>query len=237
VVAWLHFALTGFRYFPLWVLVAVPVMARCSLGIPVIERFFESLRTATREGQGPAPAPRFVCVWTALAAALLVAGSTIIQGRYARLLPEMIPTQALDELLKRHEQRPSAVVFHSYDWGGYLTWHGWQPAGPSLLNWIDDRNEVQGKEHVEEYFAIRDTLPGWEEKLDRDRVELICIEAGSPLARRLQKLAAGSAAGGGVRLLGGEWQWHLVYSDDKVDVDKGEIHGTVILERHLDSPP
>jgi len=236
-VAWLHFALTGFRYFPLWVLVAVPVMARSSLGIPLIERFFESLRNATKEGQGTAPARRFVGVWTASAAALLIGGTTLIQGQYARLLPEMIPTAALDELLKRHAQRPSAVVFHSYDWGGYLTWHGWKPSGASLLNWIDDRNEVQGRIHVEEYFSIRDTQPGWEEKLDRDRVELICIEAGSPLARRLQKIAAGIAAGGGVRRQEGEWQWHLVYSDEKIDLDKGEIHGTVILERHLDSPP
>ena len=26
------------------------------------------------------------------------------------------------------------VIFHSYAWGGYLTWHGW----PDCRNWIDD---------------------------------------------------------------------------------------------------
>jgi hypothetical protein len=231
-VAWLHFALTGFRYFPLWVLVAVPVMGRASLGIPVIERLFASL--PNKDSQGPATGPTLpVGLWTAVIGTLLIAGSSLIEGRYARLLPEMIPTKALDELLKRHEKRPDAVVFHSYDWGGYLTWHGWRTDEPRLLNWIDDRNEVQGKEHVKEYFAVRDAEMGWEEKLDRDRVELIGIEAGAPLAQRLQKRAAGSATGGAVRLFGGEWQWHLLYSDETVTDDK--IQGTVILERFIDT--
>jgi hypothetical protein len=73
------------------------------------------------------------------------------------------------------------VVFHSYDWGGYLTWHG----GPGFRNWIDDRNEVQGKEHIQDYFAILQTDPGWDEKLERARVALVCVESGAPLAYRL----------------------------------------------------
>jgi hypothetical protein len=230
-VAWLHLALSGFRYFPLWVLVAVPVMARASLGIPWIGRLF------TRPGGGASPEPSAIArvgsawVWTAVFALLVLAGSVYVKGRYARLLPQMIPTAALDELLKRHEERPDAVVFHSYDWGGYLTWRGWQATGPRLLNWIDDRNEVQGRDHVEEYFSILDARPGWEEKLDRDRVELICVEAGAPLAQRVEKQAGGAVLGAGIRHLGGEWQWHLLYSDEWVQADG--IHGTVIVERFL----
>jgi hypothetical protein len=232
-VAWLHFALTGFRYFPLWVLLAVPVMARASVGIPLIERLFASLQTVVAPVPGNATA-RSGWLWTAGIATLLIAGSHLIQGRYARLLPDVIDTKALDVLLERHEQRPDAVVFHSYDWGGYLTWHGWHATQPRLLNWIDDRNEVQGRQHVEEYFAIRNTQAGWEEKLDRDRVELICIEARAPIVQRLNKRAAGAAAGGAVRLLGGEWQWHLLYSDETIETD--DINGTAILERFLDKP-
>ena len=43
-----------------------------------------------------------------------------------------------DELLARakdwrkaHGRRP--VIVHDYNWGGYITWHGW----PELLNWIE----------------------------------------------------------------------------------------------------
>ena len=81
-----------------------------------------------------------------------------VEGRIARHQPEIIAAAALDRFLQIHEEwrqthdrRP--VVFHSYDWGGYLTWHG----GPDFRNWIDDRNEVQGKEHIQEYFAILGT--------------------------------------------------------------------------------
>jgi hypothetical protein len=87
--------------------------------------------------------------------------------------------QIYDEWQEQHGQRP--VVFHSYDWGGYLTWH----SGPEFRNWIDDRNEVQGREHIEDYFSIMATEPGWSEKLDRARVQLICIQWNAPLTYRL----------------------------------------------------
>jgi hypothetical protein len=120
------------------------------------------------------------------------------EGRLARHQPEIIPAEALDRFLQIHHewrqthgQRP--VVFHSYDWGGYLTWHG----GPDFRNWIDDRNEVQGKEHIQEYFSILATDPGWNERLDRAKVQLVCIQPNAPLTFRLAKSAS----------------WHEIYRD------------------------
>jgi len=49
--------------------------------------------------------------------------------------------------------------------------------GMPVLNGIDDRNEVQGKERVQQYFSIVETEPGWEQKLDRERVEEECDPA------------------------------------------------------------
>jgi hypothetical protein len=186
-VAWLHLALTGFRYVPLWVLVAVPVLARASLEVPWVREVVRRLHGA---GQGlasfaprPGPAPWVWSAATALALFLLARG---VEGRFARIQPTMIPTTALDRFLALHAERSARlghrpVVFHSYDWGGYLTWRGW----PACRNWIDDRNEVQGKEHVQDYFAILQTEPGWQDKFDRDGVELVCIQPGAPLAFRL----------------------------------------------------
>jgi hypothetical protein len=233
-VAWLHLALTGFRYFPLWVLIAVPVMARSSLRIPVVERLFASLQTEARTGQGSAPVRGWL--WSAAVATVIVAGSHLIEGRYARLLPDMIPTNALDELVKQHEERPNTVVFHSYDWGGYLTWRGWHSSGPSLLNWIDDRNEVQGQKHVEEYYSILDAEPGWQEKLDRYRVEFVCVEGGSKLYRRLAELSADAdlaccALGSAGKLV----QWHKVAAFQ--NIDRNQTFETTIFERYLDKAP
>ena len=81
----------------------------------------------------------------------------------------------------RAEQGERPRIFHAYDWGGYLTWHGW----PDILTWIDDRNEVQGKERIERYFAIIAAEPGWERWLAD--IDWVCIDpedaAGGEAAR------------------------------------------------------
>jgi hypothetical protein len=184
---WLHFALTGFRYVALWVVVAVPLMARASLEVPWLREQARRLkRTGTeaslfRPRSGPAP-----WLWSVLVAVALLGWARGAEGRFARHKPEITPAAALDRLLelhgawgRAHGERP--VVFHCYHWGGYLTWHG----GPGFRNWIDDRNEVQGREHIRDYFSIVETDPGWEGKLDRARVALVCIQPQAPLAFRL----------------------------------------------------
>lgn len=184
---WLHLALTGFRYVPLWVLLVVPLLARSLQEVPWLQ---EQARRWGLAGQGgslfaahPGPAP---WLWTAVFAAVLLGGARWSEGRFARHQPEIIPAAALEHFLAIHSASRQAhgrrrVVFHSYDWGGYLTWYG----GPEFRNWIDDRNEVQGKEHIQDYFAILETQPGWQAKLDRAQVELICIQANAPLTFRL----------------------------------------------------
>jgi hypothetical protein len=186
-ILWLHLALTGFRYVPLWVVVVTPLLARSSVAIPWLRARAEQLKLVdAKDGlfapcRGPAP-----WLWSLLFAVGLLGVARGLEGRLARHRERIIAATALDRFLevhrewrREHGRRP--VVFHSYDWGGYLTWHGW----PEVLNWIDDRNEVQGKERIEEYFSVLNTDPGWEEKLDRAGVDLICIESGAALTYRL----------------------------------------------------
>jgi hypothetical protein len=191
-VLWFHFALASFRSVPLWVLIVVPLLARSSLEIPWIQQQARHLFSLREKGRlfhtcsGPAP-----WLGSAVGAIVLLGLAYCSQGRLVCHQPEIIPSDALDHFLEIHAEwrqthgyRP--VAFHSYDWGGYLTWHG----GPDFRNWIDDRNEVQGKEHIEEYFAILGTDPGWKEKLDRAHVELICIQSNAPLTFRLSESSA-----------------------------------------------
>lgn len=183
---WFHFALTGFRYVPLWVVIAIPLMARSSLEIPWLQ---EIARRFFPVGEcEPWLAVRGRVPWTGclLSALLLLALARAAEGRLARHQADILPADALNRFLQIHGQwrrqhgnRP--VVFHSYDWGGYLTWHG----DPDFRNWIDDRNEVQGREHIQDYFSILETEPGWSEKLNRANVQLICIQCNAPLTFRL----------------------------------------------------
>jgi hypothetical protein len=186
-VLWLHFALGGFRYVALWVVVAAPLLARSSAAIPwcleLAGRLKLSAAGASPFAARPGPAP---WAWSVLFALALLGGARAAEGRLACHKPEIIASAALDRFLEIHAEWRQAhgrrpVIFHSYDWGGYLTWHGW----PEVKNWIDDRNEVQGKERIEDYFAILRTEPGWEGKLDRAGVELICVESGAQLTYRL----------------------------------------------------
>jgi hypothetical protein len=182
---WLHLALTGYRYVALWVVVTVPMLARSSIEIPYLQELARRWQLSAGPGslfftlRGAAP-----WLWTGLFAIALLGAGWAMRGQLAQHQQKMIATKALDRFLevhadwrKRHGRRPT--IYHSYDWGGYLTWHGW----PDVLNWIDDRNEVQGKKHIEEHFAIRDTKPGWEKALSG--VDLICVESGAALTYRL----------------------------------------------------
>jgi hypothetical protein len=187
-VLWLHLALTGFRYVALWVVLAVPVMARSSMEILYLQELARRGRLGEQGGLFARPIAAGAWPWSVAIACLLVLGSVLAKGQVARHGDKILATTALDRFLtlhaewkKTHGHRP--VIFHSYDWGGYLTWHGW----PDLLNWIDDRNEVQGKEHIQEHFALRDAEPGWQKKIER--FDLICIESGAALCHRLEEMS------------------------------------------------
>lgn len=184
---WLHFALTGFRYVPLWVVITVPLLARSSLEIPWLQEQVRSLLSAGEGRRLFTVAPHAVSWMPSLLGAVLLLGLVRgVEGRLAHHQSDILPADALNRFLQIHEQwrqrhgrRP--IVFHSYDWGGYLTWHG----GPDFRNWIDDRNEVQGRAHIQAYFSILGTEPGWREQLDRAGVQLICVQSNAPLTYRL----------------------------------------------------
>jgi hypothetical protein len=179
-VLWLHFALTGFRYVALWVLVATPLMARSSMEVPWLEEAGKRMGLAAGEASlfrpHTGPAPWFCSVIIAI---FVLAWAKQAEGRLAGHNPEIIPTAALQKVLALHRDRPNQRVFHSYDWGGYLTWYGW----PRLLNWIDDRNEVQGQAHIEDYFSIVRADPGWQRKLEP--ISILALHTSHPLAQVL----------------------------------------------------
>ena len=95
-----------------------------------------------------------------------------------------MPATALNNLLSTYR---GERVFHSINWGGYLTWHGWG-LQPRFRNWIDDRLSVHGQELFDEYVAIMNAGRGWNDAL-RDRgAEVICIPDDSPLAARIEEV-------------------------------------------------
>jgi hypothetical protein len=186
-VLWLHFALTGFRYVALWVVVAGPLLARSFVAIRPLQELAASLELDRSPDSLFVNRPGSASwLWSLVAMFALFGWARFTQGAFAFHDQKMIASRTLDRCVEIHreiaeQQAQPPVIFHSYNWGGYLTWHGW----PSVHIWIDDRNEVQGKDRIEEYLSIRDAEPGWEKKLAHVGVQLVCIEASTPLAREL----------------------------------------------------
>lgn len=197
---WLAMALKGQRYVALWAVVAAPTLAPLALEIPWICSLCTRIRISDdlRNTLSRRPISQGGGATVVIAAGVLFWAAFVHRatGGFASHDPAIIPYAALDHLLEIHHGR---VTFHHYDFGGYLTWHGW----PKFRNWIDDRNEVQGREHIEQHFALLRTDPGWRQVLDRCGVELVCIRTGSPLDHRLADLAKGPAA-----------EWHQKFRDD-----------------------
>jgi hypothetical protein len=117
-------------------------------------------------------------------------------GHLAGHNQDLIPSRSLDRLLEIYR---GEHVFHSANWGGYLTWHGWN-LQPRFKTWIDDRIDIHGREHTEKYRAILNANPGWDKLLSKDGVDLICVAPDAPLANRARESPG----------------WRLIHDDGKV---------------------
>jgi hypothetical protein len=204
-VVWLHFALTTARYSPLWVVVVVPTLASLSSQVPWLES--AAARIAGRlsadlqvwVAETPSQSPFFLSV---VFGGLLLFVSPWM-GNLARHDQDLIPSRSLDKLLEIYR---GERVFHWANWGGYLTWHGWN-LQPRFKTWIDDRLDTHGQEHTERYRAILDAQPDWEKVLEQYRVDLLCIPPDTQLARRARESS----------------NWRPLYDDGKVVIFR---HGT-----------
>lgn len=184
-VAWLHFALTSRRYSTLWVVIAMPTLCELAVYNPWLQHAVRQLRRRVSDGfrqlmlpAGAGPGTSRTS-WLA-AAALLVCSAWMPQ--LAGHDPARMPAASLDRFLDFHHGEPT---FHSANWGGYLTWKGWEKE-QRFKTWIDDRIEVHGKQHTIDYYEIIQAEPDWRRKLDRQNVELICIPLDVRLATELK---------------------------------------------------
>ena len=109
------------------------------------------------------------------AGVLLIAG---ILPPFASHHPEHIPAASLDQFLEMHD---GSRTFHDVNWGGYLTWKGWDRPN-RFYTWIDDRIEVHGADHLRNYLSIIRGEDGWQEHLTSAGVQFICVSVDSKLA-------------------------------------------------------
>lgn len=86
-------------------------------------------------------------------------------------------------------------VFNPDYWGGYLIYR----LGPSYKVFMDDRHDFYGEPFVRDYIKVRDIQPGWQEVLEKQRVNWVLVPPDWPLANALKELP----------------QWRVLYDDHR----------------------
>lgn len=138
--------------------------------------------------------------WGWLAALFVFGGCISYQVRTVDEpgLDEHFPKAAVDFLAPSIE---SKRIFHTPDWGGYLTWKFF----PERVATIDDRNELNGKAAYERYLHIARTMPGWRTMLEEGSYTHILTAPDTTLAGALE----------------GDAGWIEVFRDAKAVVFEG----------------
>lgn len=113
-------------------------------------------------------------------------------------LDSYFPADAVAQL---KENKNLGRIFHTPDWGGYLTWVLW----PQQKAFIDDRNQINSKELYEDFFAIDQGRDGWKDVINKYNFQWILTAPKSKISSLLSSPSSG---------------WQLFYKDDKAAIFK-----------------
>ena len=102
------------------------------------------------------------------------------------------PVAAADFLAARGIR---SQVFNPDYWGGYLIYR----LGPGYKVFMDDRHDFYGEPFVRDYIKLKDIQPGWQEVLDKQKVNWVLIPPEWTLSNALKELP----------------QWRVLYDDHR----------------------
>jgi hypothetical protein len=189
---WAHQSLQSRRHIPVFLLVALPILADHLAG--AAERLGDWLRDT-----GRAFDQRRLRAGLAAALVLLI-GIGVAQA--ARAIPRralfdysagtwFYPRAACDFI---ERQGWSGRMYNEFDWGGYCIWRFF----PRQQVFIDGRCEVYFGGPWENHQAIHYAQPGWDERLRDARIDTLLVKPNSYLNQMLPISS----------------EWRRVYADD-----------------------
>lgn len=199
--AWLTLGLLAVRNVPLFALLTLPVLSK------IITEALEAQFGPLRLGR-PAPTPagmsrvHKVVLLLALLAALgqswAVLNPTAIQAAEAERFPQagVAYVQAT---------QPPGPMFNSYNIGGYLMYQLW----PDYPVYVDGRTDLYDDAFLQRYLQLEQAQGNWAQMLNDSNLQLVIIEAWSPLGTALQQEPA----------------WVEAYRDEQLIVYTKRIEG------------
>lgn len=163
-------ALDAVRHIPIFVLVAVPVIAAAlNVRRPTI-----SVRMRPGSDRTRVAAMALVLLLLALFAA--VQWTKLAREQNANEAG-IYPAKAVQQLASL----PADRLFDYYDWGGYLIWKLY----PASKVFVDGRADLYGADLLRQFQAVMQLKPGWQQILDSWDVQAVVVPSTSALAQAL----------------------------------------------------
>ncbi len=174
--------LMALRNAPIAAVAAVPVLA---MGLDARLR---ARRTGEPRPRSPRMATRRRVMELVLAATVLIGGLVVLipSGDEAGIrtnLGERFPVAAIDLL---RTTRPEARVLAEYGWGGYVISRLYADGGRVF---VDGRNDMYDDAILDDYSAIRNADPGWEDLVAEYDVEALLFPPDVVLVRGVAQAA------------------------------------------------
>ncbi|MGC2187111.1 MAG: hypothetical protein WA607_01700 [Candidatus Sulfotelmatobacter sp.] len=166
----LYAALVSIRLIPLFVLIAVPLIAKRLGNWP-----------RSRPGTHPQAAASTLLnglILLAMAAFAEVHIAQVIQ-RQPQAEIEHFPVRAV-AFLRNHP--PSGRIFNHYDWGGYLIWKLY----PSTPVFIDGRADLYGQQLFDQFAETYQFKGEWQQPFLRWGIDTVIVPSDSALATGLR---------------------------------------------------
>jgi hypothetical protein len=101
-------------------------------------------------------------------------------GKFQKFSPSFFPVQAV-EWLNSHPQE--GEMFNPFDWGGYISFMMW----PEERVYIDSQGDIYGEAFLREYEQVITLKTGWQDILNKYKVDWAIIPGSWPLARALEQ--------------------------------------------------
>src|SRR5271170_4664791 len=165
----LYAGLASIRMTPLFVLIAVPLIAR---------RLGNWPRRSSRQHERASRTWLNAAIALAMAVFACVRIAQVIQ-RQPQAETRQFPSRAV-AFLRAHP--PSGPIFNHYDWGGYLIWRLY----PSTRVFIDGRADLYGQQLLDQFAEAYQFKGAWQQTLERWGIATVLVPADSALATGLR---------------------------------------------------
>jgi hypothetical protein len=165
-------ALDAVRHIPIFVLVAIPVIAAALPVASLAALISEKRRRLARFR------PIFNAAVVILLAAFAITKWTGLIRRQNVREAELFPEKAVAFL--RGANEPGRLLVY-YDWGGYAIWNLY----PEYRVFVDGRADLYGDDILHQFKTALQLRTGWREVLDHWKVETVLIPPSCALAQAL----------------------------------------------------